>query len=72
MTMRVLKMQTLEKVQRHCDVMMPWRALTRADARIQPRWQSDKRVNRPLQDELETTSSSATRVEGATSAEEEL
>ena len=58
MTMRVLKMQTLAKVQGHCDAMMQSRVLTRADARIQPRWQSEKQVNRPLQDEFGSTSSS--------------
>ena len=49
--MRVLqRCRPSEKVQRHYDAMMQSRALTRADARIWPRWQSDKRVNRPLQE----------------------
>ena len=51
MTMHVLqRCRPAEKVQRHCDAMMQSRALTRADARIQPRWQSEKQVNRPLQE----------------------
>ena len=77
MTMRVIKMQTLSKVQGHCDTMMQSRALTRADARIQPRWQSEKQVNRSLQEihakmSADQPAAAATRVEGATSVEEEL
>ena len=49
--MRVLqRCRPSEKVQRHYDAMMQSRALTRADARIWPRWQSEKQVNRPLQE----------------------
>ena len=56
---------------------MQSRALTRADARIQPRWQSEKQVNRPLQEipakmSVDQLAAAATRVEGSTSIEEEL
>jgi len=77
MTMSVIKMQTLAKVQRYCDAMMQSRMLTRADARIQPSWQSEKQVNRTLQEihakmSVDQPAAAATRVEGATSVEEEL
>ena len=57
--------------------MMQLRALTRAVARIQPRWLSEEQVNRPLQEipakmSVDQLAAAATRVEQATSVEEEL